>query len=40
MIREIEFRGKHIYTEEWYFGCLLEGEDNKVEFYFEKHKNK
>ena len=28
MQRKIEFRGKHIYTQEWYFGCLLEGEDN------------
>lgn len=27
MNREIEFRGKHNYTGEWYFGCLLEGED-------------
>ena len=27
MQREIEFRGKHNYTGEWYFGCLLEGED-------------
>lgn len=26
-MREIEFRGKHIDTGEWYFGCLLEGED-------------
>ena len=26
-MREIKFRGKHIYTGEWYFGCLLEGED-------------
>lgn len=27
MQREIEFRGKHIDTGEWYYGCLLEGED-------------
>lgn len=27
MQRKIEFRGKHIDTGEWYFGCLLEGED-------------
>jgi uncharacterized phage protein (TIGR01671 family) len=26
-MRKIEFRGKHIDTGEWYFGCLLEGED-------------
>lgn len=26
-MREIKFRGKHNYTGEWYFGCLLEGED-------------
>ena len=25
-----EFRGKHIYTQEWYFGCLLECEGNTV----------
>ena len=28
MQKEIKFRGKHIDTGEWYFGCLLEGEDN------------
>ena len=27
MQRKFEFRGKHIDTGEWYFGCLLEGED-------------
>ena len=27
-MREIEFRAKHNDTGEWYFGCLLEGEDN------------
>lgn len=27
-IREIRFRGKHIDTGEWYFGCLLEIDDN------------
>ena len=26
-MREIKFRGKYNYTGEWYFGCLLEGED-------------
>ena len=30
MQRKIEFRGKHIYTQEWYFGCLLECEGNTV----------
>ena len=30
MKREIKFRGKHIYTQEWYFGCLLECEGNTV----------
>ena len=36
MIREIEFRGKHIYTKEWYFGCLLEGDDNTFIFIRDK----